>query len=101
MIPALASAETNGPLARAQVRAQLVELEQAGYNPGADCPANCPESLQHAEAVVAQQQANANAAYGPAFSGTVQAGKRVGHSWIGPRRSRTGRSLCRHGATVL
>lgn len=75
VVPALAFAGTNGPLTRAQVRAQLFELEQAGYNPGVDCPVNCPEGLQRAQAVVAQRQSNANAAYGPALNGTTQAGK--------------------------
>lgn len=77
LIPALAFAQTNGPLTRAQVRAQLIELEKAGYNPGVDCSGDCPEGLARAEAVVARQQAqaNANAAYGPALNGTVQAGK--------------------------
>jgi hypothetical protein len=75
LIPALAFAESNGPLTRAQVRAQLIELEQAGYNPGADCPGDCPEGLARAEAVIAQRQADANAAYGPALNGTVKAGK--------------------------
>ncbi|REE21456.1 MULTISPECIES: DUF4148 domain-containing protein [unclassified Paraburkholderia] len=76
VVPALAFAETNGPLTRAQVRSQLIELEQAGYNPGADCSGNCPEGLQRAEGVVARRrQSNANAAYGPALNGTTQAGK--------------------------
>jgi hypothetical protein len=75
LVPAFAFAESSGPLTRAQVRAQLVELERAGYNPGADCAGDCPEGLHRAEAVVAQRQTNANTAYGPDSNGTVQAGK--------------------------
>ncbi|HEY1608389.1 MAG TPA: DUF4148 domain-containing protein [Paraburkholderia sp.] len=75
LVPVLAFAQSNAPLSRAQVRAQLAQLEKAGYNPGADCVGNCPESLEHAEAVLAQQQANANAAYGSAMNGTAQSGK--------------------------
>lgn len=75
LVPAFAFAQSNEPLTRDQVRAQLVQLEKAGYNPLADCPGECPESLRHAEAVIAQQQANTNAAYGPASNGTVQSGK--------------------------
>ena len=75
LVPALAFAQSNAPLTRAQVRAELVQLENAGYNPLADCSGNCPGSLQHAEAVVAQQRANANSGYGPALSGTQQSGK--------------------------
>ncbi|WP_233857233.1 DUF4148 domain-containing protein [Paraburkholderia sp. HD33-4] len=75
LVPALALAQSSEPLTRAQVRAQLIELEKAGYNPFADCPGNCPGSLQRAQAVLAHQQANANGAYGPALGGTVQSGK--------------------------
>jgi hypothetical protein len=35
-IPALSFAQSNQPLTRADVRAQLVELQQAGYNPSSD-----------------------------------------------------------------
>lgn len=75
VFPALAFAQSSWPLTRAQVRAQLVQLEKAGYNPLSDCSGNCPESLQRAEAVVAQQQAHTNSDYGPASNGTVQSGK--------------------------
>ncbi|WP_241018189.1 DUF4148 domain-containing protein [Paraburkholderia sp. Tr-20389] len=75
LVPALAFAQTNVPLTRGQVRAQLVQLENAGYNPLADCSGDCPGSLQRAQAIIAQQEANANAAYGPAFNGTEQSGK--------------------------
>jgi hypothetical protein len=75
LVPAVAFAQSSEPLTREQVRAQLVQLEQAGYNPLADCPGECPEGLRHAEAVVAQQQSSANAAYGSGLSGTVQSGK--------------------------
>lgn len=75
LIPALAFAQSSVPLTRAQVRAQLIELEKAGYNPAADSSGDYPEGLARAEAVVAQKQTEANAAYGPASNGTVQAGK--------------------------
>lgn len=76
LVPALAFAQSSEPLTREQVRAQLVQLEKAGFNPFADCAGgNCPGGLQRAEAVVARQQANASAAYGPALNGTVQSGK--------------------------
>jgi hypothetical protein len=75
LLPALVFAQSSAPLTREQVRAQLVQLEKAGYNPRAYCSGECPGSLRHAEDVVAQQQGNANAAYGPAFNGTAQSGK--------------------------
>lgn len=75
LVAAPAFAHSSEPLTRAQVRAQLVQLEKAGYNPLADCPGECPEGLRRAEAVVAEQQNNGNTAYGPALNGTVQSGK--------------------------
>lgn len=75
LLPALAFAQSNEPLTREQVRAQLIELEKAGYNPLADCTGDCPEGLLRAEARVAQQRANANAGYGPALNGTVESGE--------------------------
>ena len=50
-LPALSFAQSNQnqPLTRAEVRAQLVELEQAGYNPTSD-QAQYPQNLEAAEA---------------------------------------------------
>jgi len=47
------------PLTRAQVKADLVRVEQAGYRPGED-RVNYPEDIQAAEARVARQQSGAN-----------------------------------------
>ncbi|WP_028205851.1 DUF4148 domain-containing protein [Paraburkholderia nodosa] len=58
--PAAAFAQTanpaNAPLTRAQVIADLVRVEQAGYRPVAK-DVNYPDDIQHAEAIVAQEQA--------------------------------------------
>lgn len=70
--PALSFAQSNEPVTRAQVRAQLAQLEKAGYNPNGWM--NYPTSLQRAEVIVAQQNSNA-ATYGGATNGTSQAGK--------------------------
>ena len=55
-LPALAFAQsTPGPVTRAEVRADLIRVEKAGYNPfGND--ANYPVDIQAAEAKVAAQQ---------------------------------------------
>ncbi|CAG9240099.1 conserved exported hypothetical protein [Paraburkholderia tropica] len=74
--PALSFAQqsTNQPLTRAQVRAELVQLEKAGYRPGLSSP-YYPEDLQAAQARVAQQNATAEAtAYGASTNGSTQAG---------------------------
>ncbi|WP_321840974.1 DUF4148 domain-containing protein [Paraburkholderia bannensis] len=76
--PALSFAQTNNqqPLTRAQVRAELVQLEKAGYRPGLSSP-YYPEDLQAAQARVAQQNATAEAtAYGASTTGSTQAGSR-------------------------
>ncbi|MCG5074825.1 DUF4148 domain-containing protein [Paraburkholderia tagetis] len=57
------------PLTRAQVRAELIDLEDAGYNPIDDD--NYPQNLEHAQAIVAQQN-KANNAYGSDTAGASQ-----------------------------
>jgi type II secretory pathway pseudopilin PulG len=66
----------NAPLTRAQVRAELVQLEQAGYSPATGEQANYPADIQAAEAkVAAQQNANeTNEAYGGTHAGGADAG---------------------------
>ncbi|MEW9586678.1 DUF4148 domain-containing protein [Paraburkholderia sp. DGU8] len=49
-------------LTRAQVRADLIRLEQAGYNPPANDDATYPTDIQAAEAKVAAQDAEQQAA---------------------------------------
>src|ERR1700710_1585543 len=49
MVPAVSFAQTtNGPVTRAQVRAELVQLERAGYQP-ASKQIHYPDELQAAE----------------------------------------------------
>jgi hypothetical protein len=50
------------PLTRAQVRAELIRLEQAGYNPSASDDVTYPADIQAAEAKVAAQDAEQQAA---------------------------------------
>ena len=57
LMPAIASAQqASGPVTRAQVREQLVQLEKAGYTPGTFDP-NYPAQIQAAQARVAAQNA--------------------------------------------
>ncbi|WP_061123575.1 DUF4148 domain-containing protein [Caballeronia catudaia] len=69
--PTFAFAQSNAPVTRAQVRAELVQLEKAGYNPSQD-RVNYPEDLQAAQARVNAE--NGGSAYGPSASGTSQSG---------------------------
>ncbi|HKT98495.1 MAG TPA: DUF4148 domain-containing protein [Paraburkholderia sp.] len=69
------AAGANGPVTRAEVRADLARVEQAGYRPGGD-DLNYPNDIQHAEAIVAQENAKsaAGAVGGVAMSGTSDSG---------------------------
>ncbi|SAL13526.1 membrane protein [Caballeronia arvi] len=69
--PTFAFAQSNAPVTRAQVRAELVQLEKAGYNPSED-RVNYPQNLQAAQARVNAE--NGGSAYGPSTAGTSQSG---------------------------
>jgi len=66
----------NAPLTRAQVKAELVQLEHAGYSPAMGEQADYPADIQAAEAkVAAQKNANAtNEAYGGTSAGGASSG---------------------------
>ncbi|MGG1943460.1 DUF4148 domain-containing protein [Trinickia sp. NRRL B-1857] len=69
-------AQSNQPLTREQVRADLVRLEHAGYNPRDWL--HYPENVQAAEQRVSAEQGAANTSgYGPSVEGTSQAGHSV------------------------
>jgi len=76
--PIAASAQsTDAPLTRAEVRTQLIEVEQAGYNPAASSDSSYPQDIQAAEARVAEHQQMAQGSatsYGPAMNGSAQSG---------------------------
>ena len=71
--PIAAHAQTNEPVTRAEVRAELVQLENAGYNPSVKDP-YYPRDIQAAEARV-QADNGSSAAYGPSAEGTSGAGQ--------------------------
>lgn len=64
--PVLSFAQSNAPLTRAEVRADLVRVEQAGYNPSPGDDASYPADIQAAEAKIAAQntQQTTQSAYG-------------------------------------
>lgn len=77
-VPVASFAQSNQPLTRAQVRAQLVQLENAGYSPARGRDPYYPEDIQAAEAKVAAQNGTAQAeatGYGPSAGGTTQSGQ--------------------------
>ncbi|WP_084688286.1 DUF4148 domain-containing protein [Paraburkholderia oxyphila] len=63
------------PVTRAQVRGELVQLENAGYRVGNGDRTNYPQAIQQAEAKVAAQQAAATDGYGGVASGSSDAGQ--------------------------
>ena len=71
--PAVSFAQSNGPVTRAQVRAELVQLEKAGYHVG-DGHTTYPAEIQAAEATVAAQNGAASG-YGGVVSGSSEAGR--------------------------
>ncbi|OXI80893.1 hypothetical protein CFB50_20910 [Burkholderia sp. AU33423] len=66
-IPALSFADTGHGLTRADVRAELVRLEKAGYSP-ASSEANYPNDIAAAENAVAAQQVARSDQNGPSKS---------------------------------
>lgn len=72
IVPAASFAQTNAPVTRAQVRAELEQLEKVGYRVGDGDNAHYPDAIQAAEARVAAQ--NGSTAYGGVANGTAQAG---------------------------
>ncbi len=76
--PVAGFAQSNQPLTREQVRADLVKVEKAGYNPRDWM--HYPDNIQAAEQRVSAQEGIAQAdtsGYGPAKEGTSQSGSRT------------------------
>jgi hypothetical protein len=75
--PMIASAQdSNAPVTRAEVRAQLTQLEKAGYSPAAN-DNYYPQALQQAQQRVDASNETAAQAYGPSTSGTSASGLHV------------------------
>jgi hypothetical protein len=79
LVPTVAFAQTTSALSRDQVRAELRQLEQAGYDPAANRDSRYPADLQVAEATVAArdnavQGSAVGMSYGTSTSGSSEAG---------------------------
>ncbi len=73
--PLSSFAQSNAPVTRAQVRAELVQIEQAGYHPAPGRDPYYPQDIQAAEArVAAQHSAIVNTSYGASTNGSSQSG---------------------------
>ncbi|MFD1555744.1 DUF4148 domain-containing protein [Paraburkholderia silviterrae] len=74
IVPVASFAQSNGPVTRAQVRAELVQLEKAGYSPARGNDPHYPDDILAAEAKVAAQN-GATSGYGGVASGSSDAGR--------------------------
>ncbi|CAB3751908.1 DUF4148 domain-containing protein [Paraburkholderia humisilvae] len=76
--PVVSFAQSNGPVTRAQVRAELAQFQQAQRNESLydQGDAHYPSGMLSTEAIVAAQNSAAqNTGYGPATNGTSQSGQ--------------------------
>lgn len=69
-----AQSQSNTRITREQVRAELVQLEQAGYRVGDGYQAHYPAAIQAAEARVAAQNNVGTSAYGGSVAGSSESG---------------------------
>jgi uncharacterized membrane protein len=72
-VPVLASAQSTAPVTRAEVKAQLIQLEKVGYEP-AQNDLNYPSNLQAAQRAVNNQT---DASYGPSTAGSSSHSVRI------------------------
>jgi hypothetical protein len=75
-VPALSFAQASQPthsLTRAEVRQELVELQQAGYNPAAD-QTQYPRNIEQTEARLQAQKSAAATAFGGVAVGSSDSG---------------------------
>jgi hypothetical protein len=80
-VPAVSFGQpSNGPLTRAQVRAQLIQLERAGYNPAeGNRGSHYPRDIQAAEARVAAQNDSGTSGTTTGMGGTTTSAAESGH----------------------
>jgi hypothetical protein len=82
-VPALSFAQSsvqNAPVTRAEVKAELVQLQQAGYNPASDntqYPANLQAALARVSAANGETASASASSYGGVTQGVSAAGSRA------------------------
>jgi Domain of unknown function (DUF4148) len=78
-IPAVSFAQSNQPVTRAQVRAELIQLEKAGYNPSGD-QTQYPKNIEAAQARVNAENGISASSYGSSTNGTSASSSRAAES---------------------
>ncbi|CAG9258707.1 DUF4148 domain-containing protein [Paraburkholderia unamae] len=79
-VPIASLAQSEGALTRAQVQAEIAQLQQAGFNPANANTVDFPSNMQAADPRAADQ----GSGYGPATSGSSQMGRPAGTSGMRP-----------------
>jgi hypothetical protein len=81
--PVAAFAQSEQPITRAEVKAEVQQLEQAGYNPATARDPQYPADIQAAEARVAAMKEQGNTSgYGSPAAGSTQSGQHP--MWVNP-----------------
>jgi hypothetical protein len=81
--PVAGFAQSEQPVTRAEVKAEVQQLEQAGYNPAAASDPQYPSDIQAAEARVAAMKSQGDTSgYGSPTGGTSHAGHHP--MWVNP-----------------
>ncbi|WP_206997955.1 DUF4148 domain-containing protein [Trinickia mobilis] len=75
-IPAVSFAQSSQPVTRAEVRAELVQLQKAGYNPASD-HTQYPKNIEAAEARISAENSVAATSYGAQMDATSASGSRA------------------------
>ncbi|MEX3935271.1 DUF4148 domain-containing protein [Paraburkholderia phymatum] len=76
-VPVASFAQSSQPVSRAQVRAELVQLEKAGYVPSNSSDTQYPANIQAAQAKVQAANGGETSDIGGTADGTSQTGQRV------------------------
>jgi hypothetical protein len=74
-VPVVSFAQAQQPVTRAQVRAELVQLEKAGYSAATD-DAHYPQNIEAAQARIEANQGSAVTAYGGVAKDSSASGSR-------------------------
>ncbi|MFC0396834.1 DUF4148 domain-containing protein [Paraburkholderia rhizosphaerae] len=84
--PVASYAQTHDPVTRAEVRANLIAVEKAGYTPSAGEDVNYPADIQAADAKIAAQQDSSygGVAQGTSASGMKKHGSMMRSNCVGP-----------------
>jgi Domain of unknown function (DUF4148) len=84
-LPIASHAQSTGTVTRAQVRAELVQLEKAGYRPGNNDP-HYPDDIQTAEARISAQRntgPNVESSFGGVQDGSAASGRPTAVTGLG------------------